>query len=489
MRRSEEKLFASGAAPEPLMDRAGFGVAEVVNQFFPRPGRLEVFAGRGNNGGDALVAAVHLMERGWSAQLHLAAEKSELSPLAAKKLRAFKGCRGGKTSGGERGPVVRLDGLLGIGASGPLRGRIGEAAREINRRRFTAGGATVAVDIPTGLDGDSGEPVEDAVRADITVTMARVKAGLVADAAINFVGRIALVPLDEIVPVEGDEGAEVLSTEELKGYLPVRDFDTHKGMAGRVAVVAGSRGFTGAALLCARGALRGGAGLVTLYALEEIYPILATAAAAAVPEIMVSPVANFEELAEANWDVLAAGPGLGVERGGELLELVRRESRPIVMDADLLNAVAAAGPESVFSAGAGDRLLTPHPGEMERLTGHYPAGRRAVAEAFAERFPVAVLLKGARSVIAQKGRATVFNSTGHPGMASGGMGDVLTGICAALVAEGLACHPAAALGSWLLGRGAEIAVSRGERSVESMTAGDVIEHLGGAFDDLRRGCY
>ena len=228
---------------------------------------------------------------------------------------------------------------------------------------------------------------------------------------------------------------------------------------------------------------------MTLYVLDEVYPIVAGAAAAVAPEIMVSPVPSFDVVAEKNWDVLAVGPGLGAGSAADLLELVRSDPRPMVLDADLLNAIASAGPETVIKDSAGDRLLSPHPGEMGRLWSDHPPDRRETAELFTKQFPVCLLLKGSRSVIAERGHKTAFNPTGQPGMATGGMGDVLTGLCAALLAQRCGLREAAMMGSWLLGRGAEIAVSRGERSVESTTAGDVIEQLGRAFDDLRRGCY
>lgn len=494
MRRSEEHLFATGVEAEPLMDRAGLGAADVVCQFFPSPGRALLFVGRGNNGGDALVAGRHLLERGWEVEVKRVSERDALSPLAEKKLREFDEARKGITATRARasrpGPFVLVDGLLGIGASGPLRGAIGECAAELNRIRIDEHAVTVAVDIPTGVDGDTGAHVEGAVVADITVTMARVKAGLVADAALNHVGRIAVVPLDEIVPVEGDENAEVLEPRFLRGRLGRRDFDTHKSMAGRVGVVAGSRGFTGAALMCARGAARAGAGLVTLYALKSVYPILAAAAAAAAPEIMVKPVESYRVLGDDNLDALAIGPGLGLERSAELLELITRDSRPAVVDADALNALAGAGVAMVLGDCAGPRLLTPHPGEMARLWPDHPGDRRETAERFVKDHPVTLLLKGARTVIAAAGRPVAFNPTGHPGMASGGMGDVLTGICAGLLGQGIDGYDAACLGSWLLGRSAELAVTGGgNASVESTVAGDVLEHLGGAFTDLRRGCY
>ncbi|MFV1995031.1 MAG: NAD(P)H-hydrate dehydratase, partial [Verrucomicrobiales bacterium] len=175
---------------------------------------------------------------------------------------------------------------------------------------------------------------------------------------------------------------------------------------------------------------------------------------------------------------------------GEIVRLVADDPRPMVVDADALNAVAQAGPETILCGARGPRLLTPHPGEMARLWPENPLPRRSAAAAFAAAHGVTLLWKGARTLIACEGRPLAYNSTGHPGMASGGMGDVLTGVLAGLLAPGkLDCAEAARLGAWLCGRAAERAVSRGGCSPESTVASDVLAHLGGAFTDLRRGCF
>ncbi len=490
MRLSEERLFASGVEVEPLMDRAGKGVADVVSQFCPLPGHAHVFVGKGHNGGDALVAAGHLRERGWMVGLHLVEEDpGQLSALTAKKLAQFREREqeiSPPLSHGFEGQIV-IDGLLGIGAVGPLRGVYTAQACEINRIRSEMHALTFAIDIPTGLDGDSGVPVENAVVADVTVTMAQVKTGLIADSAINHVGRLAVVPLDEISPIDGDSLAEVLVPRFLGEKLAQRKYDSHKTMVGRVGVIAGSRGFTGAAQLCAEGALRAGAGLVTLFAEESIYAVLASAA---IPEVMVKPVADYRAVAGENLDVIAIGPGLGQARSAEVVDLVREDSRPMVVDADALNSLAAAGVEDVLKDSAGPRLLTPHPGEMARLWPKIRGDRRRTAEETTSRVPgVTLLLKGARTVIAAADRPTAFNTTGHPGMASGGMGDVLTGVCAGLMGQGISGYDAACLGAWLSGRGAELAICEGGGSVESVSAVDVLLSLGSAFQELRRGCY
>ena len=475
MQEAEEHLFATGVEAEPLMDRAGRGIALAVDDFFPGRGTVTVYVGPGHNGGDALVAARHLVAMGWGIELRLVG-RERFRPLTEKKLGELGELR--RPSPGGR--LVVLDGLLGIGARGPLRGDIELAAAEMNALRRERSAQTVAIDIPSGLDGDSGEPYAGAVIADLTLTIAQVKAGLLADAAIDHVGLLALIPLDQIVVSDGDPGALLLEPRRLAKLLPRRKFDTHKGAAGRVGIIAGSRGLTGAAILCSAAAVRGGAGLVTLFVPEEIYLV---AAAGAIPEVMVRPVQSYAEVRDAKLDALAIGPGIGRHHAGEILELITGDPRPCVVDADGLNLIAAQG-VAILHQCKGSRLLTPHPGEMERLSPREGRTRRGWAEGFADQIPTAVLLlKGARTIIKAHGQPAAFNPTGHPGMATGGLGDVLTGVCAALVAQGLSVYDAACAGSWLAGRAAELALP--EQSVESFCASDTIDHLGRAFDCLR----
>ncbi|MGI9244552.1 MAG: NAD(P)H-hydrate dehydratase [Verrucomicrobiales bacterium] len=476
MQEAEERLFATGVEAEPLMDRAGLGIAEAVDRFFPGRGRLITFVGPGHNGGDALVAARHLSAMGWGVELRLVG-RDRFRPLTEKKL----GEVGELGSCGAHGNLVLLDGLLGIGARGPLRGDIQEAAAEMNALRGGRFARTVAIDIPSGIDGDTGEPYAGAVVADLTLTIAQTKAGLLADAAIDHVGRLGLIPLDEIVVTEGDAGAVLTEPRHLAKLLPRRKFDTHKGKAGRVGIIAGSRGLAGAAVLCSAAAVRGGAGLVTLFVPVDLYPVVAPMT---IPEVMVRPVKNYLEVREANLDVLAIGPGLGVA-DDEVLELIASSTIPCVIDADALNLIAARGLAQLEKC-QGPRLLTPHPGEMEHLFPQIGRGRREWAEAFVAQHPkLCLLLKGARTIIKADGEPAAFNPTGHPGMATGGLGDVLTGLCAALIAQGLSVYQAGCAGSWLAGRAAELAL--GDQSEESFAASDTISKFGEAFRSLHRG--
>ena len=492
MRALEERAFADGVSAEELMEEAGEQIAAAVQQFLPAPGRCVVFFGKGHNGGDALVAARHLAAAGWLLDLHAVFE-SEWSDLARKKhgeLQAQRNhLRTGSSGSSSRtaAPVVVLDGLLGIGAGGALREPVLSAACEINRLRREANAQVFAIDLPTGVDGDTGEADENAVVADFTLTIGFCKAGLLADSATTFVGRLAVLPLAGLQAPGGGAGqdAVVATAPELASLLPRRRFDVHKGECGRVGIVAGSRGLSGAAIMAAEACVRGGAGLVSLYVSEDIHAIVAAATS---PEVMVKPVSSYLDVLDTRRDVLAVGPGLGQSRPEEALELIRRAEQPMIIDADGLNVLA----RSIDTLGhcAGPRLLTPHPGEMARLDPDSGSRtRRETAEAFVERWPHTLLFKGARTIVATRGRPLAFNPTGSPGMATGGMGDVLTGVLAALIAQGVDLHDAARLGAWLCGRAAELAIFNGPESEESLSALGLLKYLGGAFHELRANCF
>jgi hydroxyethylthiazole kinase-like uncharacterized protein yjeF len=262
--------------------------------------------------------------------------------------------------------------------------------------------------------------------------------------------------------------------------LPRRRFSAYKNQFGRIGVLAGSKGFIGAALMTTEGALRAGAGLVEVFVPEEIYEIVA---AAAPIEAMVKPLESYRDLLKEKIDVWALGPGLGKSRPAEILELIEKTKQPMVVDADGLNILADK--ISTLKRCKGKRLLTPHPGEMKRLFTNKKETRTKTATKFCSRFPVTLLLKGSRTIVGERHRALSYNTTGNPGMASGGMGDVLTGVCAGLAGHGLSFYDAARLGAWVCGRAAEIAIFRHGASEESLLARDVLDHLGEAFNDLR----
>ncbi|HEY0369376.1 MAG TPA: NAD(P)H-hydrate dehydratase [Chthoniobacterales bacterium] len=478
MRASEDAAFARGTTAEALMDEAAAGIAATIAKFFPQPGHCIVFAGKGNNAGDAFAAAEILRSLGWSVELRLAFPEERLGRLTGKK---FAPLRRQTRSGLTTGPLIILDGLLGLGAKPPLRDPIRDACREINRLRREANAFVVAVDLPTGIDGDSGETDVDCVVADFTVTIGFAKRGLVADQPLNFVGRIEVVPLTAFAAPNELFVATVSSRNALAQLLPRREFGAYKNQFGRVGVVAGSKGFVGAALMCSLGALRGGAGLVELFVPEDIYPIVASAGA---PETMVKPISSYRALLDEPIDVWAIGPGLGRANADEILELIERAAKPMVVDADALNI--ASTKTEVLKRAAGPRLVTPHPGEMKRLFELQDISRADYARRFCDEFPVTLLFKGSRTIVAEQQHPISYNTTGNPGMATGGMGDVLTGVCAALIAQKLSLYDAARVGAWICGRAAELAIFNGNASEESLLPRDVLDNLGRAFRELRR---
>jgi len=481
MRDAEEAAFARGIEVETLMDEAGVGIARAVRKFFPHPGTCFVYAGKGHNGGDALVAAEHLKRAGWKIDLHLAFPESECGELTRKKLQTLHRHPAEGTRAGSPCHTIVLDGLLGLGADRLLREPIRAAAREINQLRHAHNAFVFAVDLPTGLDADSGEvDPEDCVIADFTIAIGFAKHGLIVDPVLDFVGRIEVVPLVDLAP-------EITAPKELAGIahslsplLPRRKFSAYKNQFGRIGIVAGSKGFVGAALMTASGALRAGAGLVEVFVPEEIYPIVASAAPV---EAMVKPLRSYRKLLEEKIDIWGLGPGLGKSHAPEILDLIKCAEQPMVVDADGLNILADK--IDILGHCRAPRLLTPHPGEMERLFEVGKMSRAGAARDFCEQFPVTLLFKGSRTVVAERGRPLSFNTTGNPGMASGGMGDVLTGVCAGLLGQGLSLYDAARLGAWVCGRAAEMSIFNGHANEQSLLATDVLERLGDAFKEMQ----
>jgi len=518
MRASEEAAFARGVQVEALMDKAGAGVARAVTKFFPKPGTCIVFAGKGHNAGDALVAAEQLRRLRWKIEVRLAFKQEDCSQLMRRKLENLRrrppeilGATASVSATTDLGvtlvelwteagdelataqeeitadaylggapPLIILDGLLGVGAKPPLREPIRAACRSINHLRTSQGVYVFAVDLPTGLDSDSGKTDRDCVIADFTVTIGFAKAGLIADGALNHVGRIEVVPLHELRPPEKKTKEIIASPPAFCGLVPRREYSAYKNQFGRIGVVAGSKGFVGAALMTSQGALWAGAGLVEVFVPEEIYQIVA---AAAPMEAMVKPVHSYRDLLKQKPDVWALGPGLGTSHADEILELIEKAKQPIVLDADGLNILSEK--MSALRRCKGERLLTPHPGEMKRLFPDHKEPRAEIATKFCNRFAVTLLFKGSRTIVAQRDRPLSYNTTGNPGMATGGMGDILTGVCAGLVGQGLSLYDAARVGAWLCGRAAEMAIFNDRQSEQSLLPRGVLDHLGEAFNEIR----
>lgn len=482
MQAAEQAVFARGTSVEALMDQAGAGVARTVRQFFPNPGTCLVFTGKGHNGGDALVAAEQLQRIGWKIDIRMPFLEENCGELTQKKLKALRESAAKPADTIDRTPhTIILDGLLGTGAKSFLREPIRSAARKINQLRREKNAFVFAVDLPTGLDADSGEnDPEDSVVADFTVTIGFAKHGLIVDSALDFVGRIEVVPLPGLWPDSTTPNELVATPHSFGLILSRRKFSAYKNQFGRIGVVAGSKGFVGAAIMTTEGALRAGAGLVDVFVPEEIYEIVASMAPI---EAMVKPVRKYRDLLEEKVDVWALGPGLGKGRAAEILNLIENAQQPMIVDADGLNIVADK--IDILRSCRGPRLLTPHPGEMQRLMDVGKMARAGIARNFCDRFPITLLLKGSRTIVCERGKPISYNTTGNPGMASGGMGDVLTGVCAGMAGRELSLYDSGRVAAWACGRAAELSIFRKGESEESLLANNVLANLGGAFNELR----
>lgn len=437
--------------------------------------RVVVYAGTGNNAGDAIGLAADL---GCPVLVRCADAAHRLSPDSLEQWDAERCVFIDSAPAPAEGTLI-LDGLLGSGAEGELRPAYAALVREMNALRAACPHSLLlAVDIPTGLNADTGEHGGVYAEADATFAIGGVKTGLLADGAEHAVGRLVTIPLPEVgnlppAPTPtGHAEARVCDAAELRPALPRRPYAMYKNQAGRVAIIAGSAGMTGAARLCSEAALKMGAGLVTLYCLQDAYAVLGAACA---PEVMVRPVGSYAEITAPAADTLLIGPGLGrqsAENAAAIRRLVQSFAGSIVLDADGLNLAAAEGWnfDSRF-------ILTPHPGEMRRLAPYAATETRAeTARRFLAQHDCTLLYKGARTLIADR-NALWYNGSGGPYMANGGQGDALAGVIAALAAQGIPHLRAAALGAYLCGCAAEKAWAEGGYA-PAVRASQTIQYLG-----------
>ncbi len=470
IREAEQQLFATGSVTSgELMD----AVIDRLWQAWQRepltaglhPQRVVVYAGRGNNAGDALGFAARF---GCPVTLRAVCEAEELSPDSRRELFRITAPIDTKQPAPQPGLLI-IDGLLGSGARGELRPVYAELVREMNTLRAESPRSLLlSIDIPTGLNADNGRGGAHVVMADATAAIGCVKPGMLVDGAEDAVGRLLCIPLPEVtLPPCSD--AQVLCPELTRSWLPRRPYSHFKNRVGRVGIIAGSRGMIGAAQMCAEAAVAAGAGLVNLYCPEDVCDLLA---ARVTPEVMVSPLPPSLMLSAQSVQAWVIGPGIGHQdkfRSEALLQLITHATCPVVLDADALNTAAERG-----WSFRSNHILTPHPGEMNRL--HALGGRRRdIVQRFLESNPCTLLLKGARSIIADRNNS-YYNVSGGPFMANGGQGDVLAGTIGALAAQGLSPLRAAALGAYACGRAAEAALAA-TGYPPAIRAGQVITHL------------
>jgi NAD(P)H-hydrate epimerase len=444
----EQAIGAHGVPERVLMESAGRAVAAVVQRLYPE-GRVVAVTGSGNNGGDALVAARTLWMWGRDvAVVHVGSRPLDDALLHGWEMTPIK------AEAAFPGAAVLIDGLLGTGASGAPTGAYAEAIAAMNG----AGSPTVALDGPSGVDLTTGATPGDAVHADVTVTFGAPKRGLLLFPGRERAGRIVAVEIGFPRLAEDGASARLGTAAWAHAVLPPVPPNAHKGMMGKVSIVAGRRGMAGAAVLAGLGALRAGAGMAALVSPGANREILQ----AALPEALYVDRDNLEPDFLAGSKAAVVGPGMGTD--DEALDLLRTIAKqsdvPLVLDADAVTLLAA-NPDVREAIGDRPLVLTPHPGEMSRLLpmsiGEITADPFRAATEAAERFACTVLLKGAPSLVAARGRATLVSVGGHSGLATGGNGDVLSGVIGAFLAHGIDASDAAGAALWFAGRAAELA--------------------------------
>jgi NAD(P)H-hydrate epimerase len=489
----EEEAFRSGTTAGALMEAAGEAMAHRIQAFYPTTKKFLVLVGKGNNGGDGLVVARHLIQSGKQVEVVLTAPEKELGELPGTVLAQLREAdptvqitpwRDGFAFPGT--DTVVVDALLGLQARGALRGKLADVVARLNAARAHNFFRTVALDFPSGIaayeDGSAPADKDAAVVADVTIAVGFAKDVLCRESLAPWVGHIDVVPWSNVE--SSSTSHQILVGHELAGLLPRRDALSYKGDFGRLVIVAGSRGFTGAPVLCAQAAQAMGTGLLSIVTRPETADIVAMQAP---PEAMVSawPKSDDVPAVVRNASAIVIGPGLGVDAETvKMLRSIIALDCPVLIDADGLNALAQD--RDLLTNAKGPLLLTPHPGEMTRLIDRKfnQDEREAVARAFTDRFDVTLVLKGTRTIVTARGESVYFNSTGNPGLSTGGSGDTLSGIIGALLAQGLSPLNAARLGVWLHGHAADLVLA-GRGCEEGMTSTMLSTHIGAALVSLR----
>ena len=495
-----------------LMETAGSAIVRAIEQHYPTCHRIGIFVGKGNNGGDGLVIARQLAHAGRDVYLFLVSPADSFTGEAAINLQIAK--RLGLqieeilTDAGFYGTgtvpttlascELLVDAIFGTGLRDTVRGSIATVIKTLNNLSIP----TLSVDLPSGLDANTGHPLGVCVRADRTITIGLPKRGLLVHPGAEFAGKLEVVDIGFPEQVIDAQGIKVnwTTTTQASRWVPSRPPASHKGTYGRVLVVAGSTGMTGAAALASEAALRAGAGLVTLATPKHLNPILE----GLLPEVMTLPLPETDagslsvsatsailEFAEKTKSVLAIGPGLSQHPDTVLLvhQLVRENREQalnlrMVVDADGLNALSQAS--EIISLLDREAILTPHPGEMSRLTGSsvpsLEADRIRTAQQFASEHDLTLVFKGAPTVTGLANGDVWINSTGNSGMATGGMGDVLTGIIAGLMAQGVSSERAAALGVYIHGLAGDMTAE--VFGMHGLIASDVLKAVARAISSL-----
>jgi ADP-dependent NAD(P)H-hydrate dehydratase / NAD(P)H-hydrate epimerase len=506
MREADRRTIDDVGIPAiVLMENAGRQAVAAMEAAFDdlTTSYVGVLCGRGSNGGDGFVVARTLVQRGVETSVFLLGSVADVRGDARTNLEVLGriGLTVVEISDAQEWELhfseisrcdVLVDAIIGTGFHGRLTGLLETVVADVNG----LGVPVVAIDLPTGLSADSNDVEGEAIEASMTVTLAAPKIPLVLPPADARGGDLVIadigIPLPILDEVDGPY-IEILTRERMREIVPVRSADSHKGDFGRLLIVAGSMGRTGAAHLAALGALRSGAGLVTVATPRSCLPIIAAMA----PEYMTEGLdetpsgtvdfASLDRVLEMKADVIAVGPGLGQAPGTAAFVhgLVERAGVPIVVDADALNAFSG-DPDRLMGRDGVDVVITPHPGEMARLVNRtieeVQHDRLRYATEFAASHRVHVVLKGHRTIVAGPDNRTFINLTGNAGMATGGTGDLLTGMIAAWLGQLLDAEAACKLAVYLHGSAGDLAEA--DEGEVALVAGDLASRLGDAVLEL-----
>ncbi len=462
-----------------LMSRAGQAAFDVLEYYWQTPGRILVYCGSGNNAGDGYIIASLARQAGYQVQVVQVGDPQRLRGDAARAYqKALDEQVAMRSFDAQKAPEadVIVDALLGTGLSGNVRGDYGVAIDQINQNPAPV----LAVDIPSGLCANTGRILGKAVTARATVTFIGMKQGLLTHEAGDCCGDIwyADLQVPESVFEQLPADCLLVTSSDIARWLPRRARNTHKGQCGRVLVVGGDLGMGGAVAMAAEAAARVGAGLVTVITRpEHVSAILSRR-----PELMVNACHEGDDISQAleKASVVVAGPGIGRDRWGAcLLEQILQSERPLVLDADGLNYLSDMAEQMPVLTSRNNWILTPHPGEAARLAGassqDIQADRFDAVRQIQQKYNASVVLKGNGTLIASADQPMRLVATGNPGMATGGMGDVLSGVIGGLIAQGIPVSVAGALGAWLHGDAADrAATTMGERG---LLATDLYPHL------------
>ncbi|MGE0862697.1 MAG: NAD(P)H-hydrate dehydratase [Vicinamibacterales bacterium] len=506
MREADRRTIQDiGLASLVLMENAGRQVVAAIESLYPdlADRQVAIVCGKGNNGGDGFVVARTLQQRGVDVSVFVIGKVGEIKGDARINLEIL-GRIGltvvevaDETAWELHGTEITshdliIDAMFGTGLSAPLTGFYETVVADINE----GGVPIVSIDMPSGMSADTCDLIGDAIDATVTVTLGAPKLPLVLPPAESQSGEVVIadigIPAEVFDQLDGPH-IELLTRDQMRPLVPARAVDAHKGDFGRVLVVAGSVGKAGAAVLCAHGALRSGAGLVTVASPRSCQPTIAahgveymTQGLDETPDGTVH-FAAADAVLGVEADVIVAGPGLGRGEGVTTFvrELLDKYDGPLVLDADALNAFADE-PSLLVGREGRDLIITPHPGEMARLVGcsveDLQADRIGIATDFARRHKLYVVLKGYRTLVVTPDEKVFVNPTGCAGMATGGTGDVLAGMLAAWLAQLLDAEAACRLAVYLHGSAGELADA--DNGEVSMTAGDLVDHIGDAVLEL-----